>query len=109
MNWTLISGIFSALENFEAQYKWSMSVTENASYAEIFYKHLSKGFPTSKKDVQQMFKEAHINTYGDNGLDEEPTIEEMENLLFCVMDSFPEIVNVDLLDKIRKLINNEKV
>jgi len=88
MNWVLTSGIFSGLRNLEDQFNWDMSVGENACCAEIFYKHLNKGFPKSIEDVHAMFGEAHAHTWGEDHECDETSNEEIQALLFAVSDYF---------------------
>jgi len=87
MNWELISGIFSALHCLEEHHSWDMSVGENACYGEILYKHLSKGFPKSKKAVYVMLEEANAHTWGEDNTCEKYRDEELRAILFAVDDA----------------------
>lgn len=103
-DWTLISGIFAALQQFEEQCEWDMSVGENAHYAEVLYNRLSIGFPKTKEDIQEMFKTAHVFTYRNESEYEEATVKEMEILLFCVLDHFIDSSKQNYVERIKMVL-----
>jgi len=100
MNWTLISGIFAGLENLERSFKWSMSVGENARCAEIFYKHLSKGFPKSIEDVHTMFDEAYVYIWGEDHECDKTNKKEIKSLLYSVSDYYINTLELKAVNKI---------
>lgn len=88
MNWLLISGIFSGLTNLETYHGWNLSIGENSKLAEVFYKYLAKGWPKSKEDVNKMFEEAYVATWGPDHTCDETRDNEMREILLWVSDAF---------------------
>lgn len=88
INWTLVSGIYSALSCLETNHKWDLSVGENACLAGVFYSHLIKRFPNSKNELTQWFEEAAIATWGVDHQCDTISDEEMKTFLYSLDDTY---------------------
>lgn len=90
INWTLVSCIFSALQEFAEQHKWSLSIGENEKLAESFYIFFeSRGFPSTKELLNSVFETAYRDTWGAAHECDQTKDEEMRTLLYCLMDVWP--------------------
>lgn len=98
-NWKLISGLFSAFEQFERKYGWSLSVGERAKLAESLYANLEHNLPESKAQLVKVFDRAFAFTWGHDNDCETVSDSEMICLLYSIKSAF----DVNMSEHIKKL------
>lgn len=88
VNWTLMAGIFSALDCMELNHNWDLSTGENEKLAKVFYERFERGFPSSQRMFSEWFDEAAVATWGADHTCDKTTPEEMKTFLWCLDDAY---------------------
>lgn len=93
MDWELIAGIFGALDQFENEMNWSLSIGERANLGQALYSELASTdfrlWPQNRRGWERVFEHAFRYTWGKEHNCDAINGEELNLFLHWIFDSIP--------------------